>query len=76
MRIFMKWLNRLTIASSKKLENLKAALALHFWQYNFMRKHSTLKTTPAIEAGITYTPLDWNELLNNQAKSGNLKLGK
>jgi len=44
---------RLTNAFSKKLENLKAALALHFWHYNFCRLHSSIRVTPAMEAGIT-----------------------
>jgi hypothetical protein len=46
-------LTRLTNAFSKKWENLKAALALHFAWYNFCKPHSTIKTTPAMAAGIT-----------------------
>jgi len=46
---------RLTNAFSKKVENLKAALALHFYYYNFMRIHHSLKVTRAMEAGITNT---------------------
>ncbi len=63
MRTYMKRLNRLTIAFSKKLANLKAALALHFWHYNFIRLHRTLKTTPAIAAGITTRFGNWQEIL-------------
>ncbi len=44
---------RLTNAFSKKLENLKAALALHFAYYNFVRIHRSLRVTPAIAAGVT-----------------------
>jgi hypothetical protein len=44
---------RLTNAFSKKLENMKAALSLHFGWYNFCRVHSTLRVTPAMAAGIT-----------------------
>ena len=40
-------------AFSKKIENLKAALALHFTWYNFIRIHQTLRVTPAMEAGVT-----------------------
>lgn len=43
---------RLTNAFSKKLDNHKAALALHFMPYNFGRIHKTLRVTPAMEAGI------------------------
>jgi len=53
MRMQMRRLTRLTNAFSKKLDNLKAAVALHFAYYNFCRIHQSLKTTPAMEAGIT-----------------------
>jgi len=42
----------LTYAFSKKKENLRAALALHFWYYDFARIHGSLRVTPAQEAGI------------------------
>lgn len=42
----------LTNAFSKKLENHAAAIALHFAYYNLCRKHQTLKTTPAVAAGV------------------------
>jgi hypothetical protein len=32
---------------------LKAAVALHFAHYNFVRIHKTLRVTPAMEAGVT-----------------------
>jgi hypothetical protein len=44
---------RLTNAFSKKLDNLRFAVALHFAYYNFCRIHSTLRVTPAMEAGLT-----------------------
>jgi IS1 family transposase/transposase-like protein len=53
MRMMMRRFTRLTNAFSKKLENLKAACALHFAYYNFCRVHKTLRVTPAMEAGIT-----------------------
>ena len=52
IRMQLRRFTRLTNAFSKKLENLKAALALHFAWYNFCRIHSSLRTTPAMEAGI------------------------
>ncbi len=52
MRMQMRRFTRLTNGFSKKLENLKAAVALHFAHYNFCRIHSTLRVTPAMEAGI------------------------
>ena len=53
MRMQMRRFTRLTNAFSKKLENLKAAVALHFAHYNFVRIHQTLRVTPAMAAGIT-----------------------
>lgn len=53
IRMQLRRFTRLTNAFSKKLENLKAALALHFWHYNFCRIHSSIRVTPAMEAGIT-----------------------
>jgi transposase-like protein/IS1 family transposase len=53
MRMNMRRLTRLTNGFSKKLENLKAAVALHFAYYNLCRIHTKLRVTPAMEAGIT-----------------------
>ena len=53
MRTFIRRMTRLCLAFSKKWENLKAALALHFAYYNFCRIHRSLKVTPAMEAGLT-----------------------
>lgn len=53
MRMGMRRLTRLTNGFSKKPENLRAAVSLHFAHYNFVRKHSTVKTTPAVAAGIS-----------------------
>lgn len=51
-RLHMKRLARLTLGFSKKLENFKAAVALHFAYYNFVKRHNTLRCTPAMAAGI------------------------
>jgi IS1 family transposase len=53
MRMSMRRFTRLTNAFSKKVENLIAAVALHFAHYNFVRPHSTLRMTPAMAAGVT-----------------------
>ena len=53
MRMCMRRFTRLTNAFSKKLENLKAAVALHFAHYNLVRTHMTLRCTPAMEAGVS-----------------------
>ena len=52
MRMNMRRFTRLTNAFSKKVENLRAAVALHFAHYNFVRVHQTLRVTPAMEAGV------------------------
>ena len=48
----MRRFARPTDAFSKKLENRAHAAALCFTFYNFCRVHSTLRVTPAMEAGI------------------------
>jgi IS1 family transposase/transposase-like protein len=63
MRMAMRRFTRLTNAFSKKLENLKAAIALHFAYYNFCRVHKTLRVTPAMEAGLTDHVWSIQELL-------------
>jgi hypothetical protein len=55
MRMGMRRFTRLTNGFSKKVENLAAAVALHFMHYNFARPHQSLgkNTTPAMAAGIS-----------------------
>ena len=52
MRMAMRRFTRLTNAFSRKLANHEAALGLYFAAYNFVNRHSTIKTTPAVAAGI------------------------
>lgn len=51
-RLHMRRLTRLTYAFSKKRENFEAAVGLHFAYYNFVKRHNTLRCTPAMAAGI------------------------
>jgi IS1 family transposase len=53
IRMHMRRLTRLTNAFSKKIENFKAAVALHFAYYNFVRLHKSLRMTPAMAGGVT-----------------------
>jgi hypothetical protein len=57
-RLHMRRLTRLTLAFSKKRENFEAAVGLHFAYYNFVKRHRTVKTTPAVAAGVVQR--EWN----------------
>ncbi len=63
MRMSMRRFTRLTNAFSKKVENLRAAVSLHFAHYNFVRVHRTLRVTPAMEAGVSSRPWTLDELV-------------
>jgi len=63
MRMQIRHLTRLTNAFSKKLENHKAAIALHVAYYNFFRLHGSIRVTPAMEAGITDRVWNLTDLL-------------
>jgi IS1 family transposase len=53
MRMGMRRFTRLTNAFSRKLENHMHAVSFYFMVYNFVKIHSSIKTTPAMEAGVT-----------------------
>jgi IS1 family transposase len=57
MRMGMRRFTRLTNASSRKVENLAAAVSLHFMYYNFARPHLSLASpyprTPAMAAVVS-----------------------
>ena len=55
MRMGMRRFTRLTNAFSKKLENHMHAVSFYFMVYNFVKIHSSIRTTPAMEAGVTET---------------------
>jgi hypothetical protein len=52
MRMSMRWFTRLTTAFSKKLQNHEHMVALYALWYNFVRIHKTLRSPPAMVAGI------------------------
>lgn len=52
IRMHNRRFTRKTNAFSKKLENHQYALAITFVYYNFVRIHSSIRTTPAMEAGL------------------------
>jgi hypothetical protein len=53
IRMGMRRFTRLTNGHSKKIENHRHSLAIYFMYYNFARIHSTLRVTPAMEAGVS-----------------------
>lgn len=63
MRMGMRRFTRLTNAFSKKFANLRWSVALHFMHYNFCRVHSSLRVTPAMEAGVADHVWDLEELV-------------
>jgi IS1 family transposase len=63
MRMSMRRFTRLTNAFSKKVDNLRAAVALHFAWYNFVRIHRTLRCTPAMAAGLSNHVWELGELI-------------
>lgn len=66
-RLHMRRLTRLTLAFSKKRENFEAAVGLHFAYYNFVKRHNTLRCTPAMAAGVTGSFWNVGELLEATA---------
>jgi IS1 family transposase len=66
-RLHMRRLTRLTLAFSKKLENFEAAVGLHFAYYNFVKRHNTLRCTPAMAAGVESSFLSVGDLVEAAA---------
>ncbi len=63
LRMGIRRMTRLSNGYSKKLENHFYATALHFFHYNYVRKHHTVKTTPAVAAGLANTTLTMVDLV-------------
>jgi IS1 family transposase len=63
MRMNMRRFTRLTNAFSKKVDNLRHAVALYAVHYNFCRIHQTLRVTPAQEAGIETRAWDVQDIV-------------
>lgn len=53
MQMCMRRFTRLTNAFSKKIENHRAAVSLHFMYYSVVCRHQTLRVTPAMATGVT-----------------------
>lgn len=74
LRMNSRRYTRLTNGFSKKIENHWHALCLHYWHYNWSRKHQTLKTTPAVAAGIANRRMKMAELVE-ALEAAEAKLG-
>ena len=64
MRMGMRRFTRLTNAFSKKIENHMHAISFYFMVYNFVKIHGTVKTTPAIAAGVTTIQWTMEDIVN------------
>ncbi len=63
MRTEMRRFTCLTNGHSKKVANHDHMIALYFMHYNFCKVHSTLRVTPAMEAGLANHVWEVEELL-------------
>jgi hypothetical protein len=63
MRMQMRRFTRLTNAHSMRVEGHRAALALFYVFYNFVRVHKTLRCTPAMAAGLSQTLWSMTDIL-------------
>lgn len=72
MRMHMRRFTRLTNAFSKKLANHIHMVALYGFFYNWTKIHKTLRTTPAMAAGLTDRPWEFSDLIAvmDRAESG------
>ena len=52
---------RMTNAQSRTFRHLRASVAMYVAHYDFVRKHSTIKTTPAVAAGLAASPMSLGE---------------
>ena len=66
-RMQVRRFTRLTNAHSKKNRNHDAMLGLYFAWYNWCRHHMTIKTTPAVQAGLATEKWTLERLLTEAA---------
>jgi hypothetical protein len=62
-------MGRLTCCFSKKWENHEAMIGLAIFHYNYVRRHGTLKTTPAVANGLTDHAWTVRELLEKTSNT-------
>jgi IS1 family transposase len=64
MRMSMRRFAGLSNGFSRKVENHKHMMAVHYMYYNFSRIHQTLRVTPAMEAGVTDHVWSFSEIIS------------
>jgi hypothetical protein len=69
VRTSMRRYTRLSNGFSRKIENHMAAVAINYFAYNFIKIHTTLRTSPAMAAGVTDRLFDVIDLVNLLAES-------
>jgi transposase-like protein len=70
MRMQMRRFTRLSNAFSKKIDNMRYAVALYMVHHNFCRRHQTLGITPAMASGLTDHVWTIRELLTTTVAKG------
>jgi IS1 family transposase len=73
VRIAMRRCTRLSNGFSRKVENHAAAVALNYFAYNFIQIHRTLRTSPAMAAGVTdhlWSVADLEALWGSEEREG------
>jgi hypothetical protein len=64
----MRRFTKLTNGFSKKVENLRTAVSLHFAHDNFVRQHNSLRITPALAAGVSDSLRTLEELVKQTSR--------
>jgi hypothetical protein len=64
----LKRFQRKGLGYSKDLHTHQMAVALHFGIYNFVRRHETLGTTPAVASGLEEKPWSLEKVVNMAAE--------
>ena len=73
VRTTMRRYTRLSNGFSRKIENHMAAVAINYFAYNFIKIHTTLRTSPAMAAGVTNRLFDVIDLVNLLIESESAK---
>ena len=47
--------SRSTHSKQRSTVNFKAVIGVHYAYYNFVKTHKTIRTAPAVAAGVTYS---------------------